>query len=106
MPPGLAHGAGSCHGGAHMVDLDVLARWMDARGLGHGPITGAERLAGGTQNVLLRFERAGQGYVLRRGPEHKRPNSDETMRREARVLGALAGSAVPHPALIAAEPST
>jgi aminoglycoside phosphotransferase (APT) family kinase protein len=28
------------------------------------------------------------------------------MRREARVLGALAGSRVPHPALIAAEAAT
>jgi aminoglycoside phosphotransferase (APT) family kinase protein len=44
--------------------------------------------------------------VLRRPPLHKRGNSDETMRREARVLGALAGSAVPHPGLIAAEPDT
>jgi aminoglycoside phosphotransferase (APT) family kinase protein len=42
--------------------------------------------------------------VLRRPPIHKRKNSDETMRREARVLGALAGSAVPHPGLIAACP--
>jgi aminoglycoside phosphotransferase (APT) family kinase protein len=89
-----------------IVDLDALARWMDTRGLGDGPITRTERLGGGTQNVLLRFERSGRTYVLRRPPEHKRPNSDETMRREARVLGALAGSAVPHPALIAAEPTT
>ncbi|HEY2387588.1 MAG TPA: phosphotransferase family protein [Candidatus Binatia bacterium] len=79
---------------------------MDARGLGSGPITGVERLGGGTQNVLLRFERAGRAYVLRRPPEHKRKNSDETMRREARMLAALASSAVPHPGLIAAEPST
>ena len=43
-------------------------------------------------------------FVLRRPPPHKRANSDETMRREARVLGALAGSDVPHPGLIAAEP--
>src|SRR5262245_43286696 len=88
-----------------MIDLDALARWMDGHGLGQGPITGVERLGGGTQNILVRFDRSGRGYVLRRPPEHKRPNSDETMRREARVLGALAGSAVPHPALIAAEPT-
>jgi aminoglycoside phosphotransferase (APT) family kinase protein len=88
-----------------LVDLDRVGTWMDARGLGAGPITGVERLGGGTQNVLLRFERAGRAYVLRRPPEHKRANSDETMRREARMLAALAGSAVPHPGLIAAEPS-
>lgn len=86
------------------VDLDVLTRWMDERALGEGPITSTELIAGGTQNVLLRFVRAGRTYVLRRPPLHKRANSDETMRREARVLGALAGSDVPHPGLIAAEP--
>ncbi len=89
-----------------LVDLDALARWMDARGLGAGPLGDVERLGGGTQNVLLRFERSGRSYVLRRPPEHKRKNSDETMRREARVLAALAGSDVPHPALIAAEATT
>jgi aminoglycoside phosphotransferase (APT) family kinase protein len=88
-----------------IVDLDALASWMDARGLGNGAITNITRLGGGTQNVLLRFERAGRAYVLRRPPEHKRANSDETMRREARVLAALAGTDVPHPGLIAAESS-
>lgn len=84
------------------VDLARLAGWMDEQGLGDGPLEAPRRLAGGTQNVLLAFERAGRSYVLRRPPRHKRANSDETMRREARVLAALAGSGVPHPALIAA----
>lgn len=87
------------------VDLDALAAWMDARGLGTGPITDAELLGGGTQNILLRFDRDGRTYVLRRPPEHKRENSDETMRREARVLAALAGTTVPHPTLVAACPT-
>ncbi|HET9691987.1 MAG TPA: phosphotransferase family protein [Acidimicrobiales bacterium] len=84
------------------VDLDRLGAWMDGAGLPAGPITGAELLAGGTQNVLVRFARGGERFVLRRPPLHKRDNSDETMRREARVLAALAGSGVPHPRLIAA----
>jgi aminoglycoside phosphotransferase (APT) family kinase protein len=87
-----------------IVDLDRVACWMDDRGLGQGPITDVELIAGGTQNVLLRFHRGKREFVLRRPPPHKRANSDETMRREARVLGALAGSDVPHPGLIAAEP--
>lgn len=87
------------------VDLDALASWMDGQGLGAGPIEGAELLGGGTQNILLRFDRAGRAYVLRRPPEHKRDNSDETMRREARVLTALAGTPVPHPTVIAVCPS-
>ena len=87
-----------------IVDLDRVAAWMDDRGLGPGPIEDVELIAGGTQNVLLRFRRGERTFVLRRPPPHKRANSDETMRREARVLGALFGSDVPHPALIAAEP--
>lgn len=86
------------------VDLAVLAAWMDGRGLGDGSIEQPTLIAGGTQNVLLRFRRSGREYVLRRPPVHKRANSDETMRREARALGAIAGTEVPHPALIAAEP--
>jgi aminoglycoside phosphotransferase (APT) family kinase protein len=85
------------------VDLDVLARWMDERELGDGPLLDPSLIAGGTQNILLRFRRAERQYVLRRPPVHKRANSDETMRREARVLAAIAGTEVPHPGLIAAE---
>ncbi|MGJ3629557.1 hypothetical protein AB5I41_26835 [Sphingomonas sp. MMS24-JH45] len=49
-----------------LIDLDALARWMDGRGLGDGPIAEAAPLGRGTQNVLLRFVRAGRAYVLRR----------------------------------------
>jgi aminoglycoside phosphotransferase (APT) family kinase protein len=89
---------------ADPVDLRLLAQWMDSQGLGEGPIEDAVVLAGGTQNVLLRFSRAGRSYVLRRPPPHLRDNSNETMRREARMLAALAGTDVPHPGLIAACP--
>jgi aminoglycoside phosphotransferase (APT) family kinase protein len=82
--------------------MAAVERWMDSAGLGEGLLTGVELMAGGTQNVLVRFRRGDRDYVLRRPPVHKRPNSDETMRREARVLAGLAGSDVPHPALIAA----
>ncbi|WP_183093830.1 phosphotransferase family protein [Nocardioides stalactiti] len=75
---------------------------MDDRGLGRGPITDVSPISGGTQNIMLRFERDGRPYVLRRGPEHLRPRSNDVIRRETRVLTALGGTAVPHPALIAA----
>lgn len=84
------------------VDLSRLASWMDEQSLGSGPIENAVRLAGGTQNILLKFDRAGRTYVLRRPPLSLRANSNETMRREARVLAAIAGSDVPNPGLIAA----
>ncbi|MBI1404691.1 MAG: phosphotransferase [Caulobacter sp.] len=77
---------------------------MDANGLGAGPLENLTVLTGGTQNILLRFTRSGRAFVLRRPPPKLRANSNETMRREARVLAALAGSDVPHPGLIAACP--
>lgn len=87
-----------------LIDLAALARWMDGRGLGVGAaIEEAEALGGGTQNILLRFTRAGRPYVLRRPPRRPRPESDEVMRREMKVLAALAGSDVPHPGFIAGE---
>jgi aminoglycoside phosphotransferase (APT) family kinase protein len=87
-----------------LVDLDVLAGWMDAQGLPRGPFERVHLLGGGTQNILLRFDRGGAEYVLRRGPRHLRPKTNDVMRREARMLAALAGSDVPHPTFVAACP--
>jgi len=84
-----------------LVDPVRLARWMDQRGLGEGPLENVRQLAGGTQNLLMRFTRAGRDYVLRRPPLHPRMNGNDIMRREIRVLSALAGTDVPHPGLIA-----
>ena len=70
------------------VDLERLAAWMDRAGLPPGPLEDVEQLPGGTQNILVRFARGGRSYVLRRPPPHLRANSNETMRREARVLAA------------------
>lgn len=86
-----------------LIDLGALARWMDGRDLGSGEIADVVQLGGGTQNILLRFTRAEREYILRRPPAHPRPASNETMRREARVLSALEGTGVPHPGLVAAE---
>ena len=88
------------------VDFLRVTAWMDERGLGRGPAAHIELLGGGTQNLLLRFVRGGRTYVLRRPPRALRPTSNETMRREMRVLKALAGTGVPHPTLIASCPDT
>lgn len=84
-----------------MVDFAVLARWMDEQGLPGGPMQAIRVLAGGTQNLLVRFERGGRDYVLRRPPHHLRPKSNDALRREGRVLAALKGSDVPHPSFLA-----
>jgi aminoglycoside phosphotransferase (APT) family kinase protein len=87
-----------------LVDLGRLSAWMDEHALGSGAIEDPVALTGGTQNILLRISRSGRSYVLRRPPLHSIANGSDTMRREARVLAALASSDVPHPRLIAACP--
>jgi len=83
------------------IQIDRLAEWMDSRGLGSGPIEDVTLLAGGTQNLITRFQRLDRQYVLRRPSLNPRPEANKTMMREAQVLAALAGSGVPHPTLVA-----
>lgn len=83
------------------MNLEAVADWMSAQGLGEGPLENVTELSGGTQNVMLQFTRSGRSYVLRRGPRHLRPRSNAVMLRETRLLAALAGTDVPHPGLIA-----
>lgn len=84
-----------------LVDIARLEQWMDVQGLGEGPISGARALAGGTQNLLLRLQRSGRDFVLRRPPLHPRMDGNATMQREMRVLKALADTDVPHARFIA-----
>lgn len=87
-----------------VVDFAVVGKWMDEQGLPAGAFEGVISLGGGTQNIMLRFTRGGREYVLRRGPKHLRPKSNEVIRREARLLGALDGAGVRAPRVIAACP--
>lgn len=88
-----------------LVDIPRLTFWLDQIGIGAGAVSDIEPLQGGTQNVLLRFTRSGQAFVLRRPPHNPYADGSLTMRREARVLAGLAGSDVPHPRLVGAESS-
>ncbi|MFI8975294.1 phosphotransferase family protein [Nocardia asteroides] len=89
---------------APTLDWSVLPPWMATHGLRGDVITGIAPIGGGTQNLMYRFDFGGRSYVLRRGPRHLRPKTNEALRREARLLTALAGTAVPAPVLVAAEP--
>src|SRR4029079_16853071 len=82
-----------------LVDFAALDAWMDGQGPPPGEIAGIERLAGGTQNILVRFQRGGRDYVLRRPPKHLRKASNEVLRRESRGLAVLAGRDGPPPGL-------
>ena len=81
--------------------LAPVADWMSGQGLGDGPIENVSAIAGGTQNIMLRFSRSGREYVFRRGPRHLRPVSNSVILRETRVLRALGETDVPHAGLIA-----
>nr|WP_216897188.1 phosphotransferase family protein [Nocardia alni] len=87
-----------------VVDFAIVGKWMDEQGLPTGEFTGVAPLGGGTQNIMLRFTRGGRDYVLRRGPKHLRAKSNDVIRREARLLGALTGTGVRAPEVIAACP--
>jgi len=86
-----------------LLDWPALQAWLArSPAPGNGAVVAFRELAGGTQNHLFHLTREdGTAMVLRRPPRHPRPNSDETMLREARVLAALSGSDVPHPAFYA-----
>ncbi len=86
-----------------LIDFTRLNGWIDTQDVpGSGPITGACKLSGGLQNAIFLLDRGDAQFVLRRPSRNGKPRSNETMLREARILTALEGSAVPHPDLYAA----
>lgn len=84
------------------IDFVRLGRWLQAQGLAEGEVEAPTLLAGGTQNLIVRFVCGGSLFVLRKAAGTAYANGSETMRREARILAALAGTDVPHARLIAA----
>ena len=81
-----------------LIDWPRFSAWMVTQNLpGAGPITAARKLQGGLQNNVFLLQRGPDSFVLRRPTKHLRPDSNDTMLREARVLKALAGTNVPHP---------
>src|SRR5690554_8212242 len=73
---------------------------MDERNLASGPLENAVRLTGGTQNLLLRFRRGDREFVLRRPSAELREVGGKSSARVDSVLKSLAGSRVPHAALM------
>ena len=75
-----------------LLVLDRLGSFLDARGLGAGPIAAARIGDGGGSNFSFLLERGAERYVLRRPPRPPLPPSAHDMVREARLQLAL----VPH----------
>lgn len=81
-----------------LLNWPGLQTWIATQDVpGTGPVTAVRKLAGGLSNAVFLISRGDTDIVLRRPPKHLRKNSNDTMLREARVLKALAGSAVPCP---------
>jgi aminoglycoside phosphotransferase (APT) family kinase protein len=80
---------------------DLLGAWLDAAGLEvKRPMT-IEPLPGGTSNVMFTVDRGASHWVLRRPAKVAVERANDGMRREFRILAALDGTPVPHPAVVA-----
>jgi aminoglycoside phosphotransferase (APT) family kinase protein len=94
--------SGSRRGDLPGLDLAALSRWLDVElpGSRVGDLR-AELVAGGRSNLTYRLDDDAHTWVLRRPPLGHVLATAHDMAREHRVIGALAGSAVPVPEPVA-----
>ena len=85
-----------------LLVLEPVEAVLDAAGLGAGPIE-ATRIGDGHSNVTFLVRRGGERFVLRRPPRPPLPPSAHDVLREARLLDALAGTAVRVPRVLLAH---
>ena len=81
-----------------VIEAGPFEAWADTvlPDLGSGPLR-QQVLAGGSSNIVIKVDRGGTPMIVRRPPLALRPDSLKVIAREARVLEALRGSAVPCP---------
>jgi aminoglycoside phosphotransferase (APT) family kinase protein len=78
-----------------------LEAYLDAHGLGSGPVT-AEPVGEGHSNITYLIRRDGGEWVLRRPPRPPLPPSAHDVLREARLLSAVEGRRIRTPRVLAA----
>lgn len=84
-----------------MIDLDRLAAWMDGQGLaGKGEPIQSRYLSGGSQNEIYEIRRGEIHGAIRIPPTTAPESRDGGILREWRILAALDGTDVPHPAAV------
>jgi aminoglycoside phosphotransferase (APT) family kinase protein len=83
-----------------LLVLEPLSEYLDAAGLGAGPIE-AEEIGEGHSNVTYLLRRGEERLVLRRPPRGPLPPSAHDVLREARLLEALGPLGYPVPAVLA-----
>jgi aminoglycoside phosphotransferase (APT) family kinase protein len=83
-----------------LIVADALEAFLDAHGLGAGPLR-LEPIGAGHSNVTYAVRRTGLDAVLRRPPRGPLPPSAHDVVREARLLAALHAQGVAVPAVLA-----
>jgi aminoglycoside phosphotransferase (APT) family kinase protein len=82
-----------------LLILDRVEAFLDANGLGSGPVRASRIGEGGGSNFSFLLERDGDRFVLRRPPRPPLPPSAHDMVREARLQLALAPHGVRLPTI-------
>src|SRR5690242_12211774 len=86
---------------APLVVLDRIEAFLDARGLGSGPVRASRIGVPGGSNFTFLLERDDDCFVLRRPPRPPLPPSAHDMVREARLQLALAKQGIRVPPIVA-----
>jgi aminoglycoside phosphotransferase (APT) family kinase protein len=96
------------NGGAEpTIDIERLARWMDAEGLpGAGEELTVRQIAGGSQNQLYELRRGDVHLALRAAPAHASAERGQRMMREFQLVQTLADTDVHHARVHAATTDT
>jgi aminoglycoside phosphotransferase (APT) family kinase protein len=82
-----------------LIVREPLAAYLDARGLGSGPVE-ASRIGEGHSNITYLIERGGERFVLRRPPRPPLPPTAHDVLREARLLTAVRDADVRTPPVL------
>ncbi|HTW99513.1 MAG TPA: phosphotransferase family protein [Acidimicrobiales bacterium] len=92
--PDVVERAGAAGARPPLIVLDAVRCFLDAHGLGCGPLRASRIGAGGGSNFSFLLERGGERFVLRRPPRPPLPPSAHDVVREARLQMALEASGI------------
>src|SRR5215475_2177239 len=82
------------------IDDAVLLRYLDREVPGVGTVSHIERITSGSSNEIFELSTDAGPVILRRPPRQRLSASAHDVAREFRVLSALKGTSVPHPAAL------
>lgn len=85
---------------AYGIDLFELRRWMPSAGLSTQAPLVLERIGAGQSNLTFRLTDGVDAWIVRRPPSGEVAASAHDVIREHRIMSALAGTAVPVPAML------